>query len=118
MPCFPGCETEKDEKARKECTQRKIMEFVKKNLQYPAMAREGGIEGRVTVTFVVEKDGTVSGIETMGKLVGGGLEDEAKRIVALMNKMDGGKLKWTPGKQRGNPARVRYNLPIVFKLSK
>ena len=116
MPAFPGCENEPDENARKACTQRKIFEFVQKNLQYPAIAREAGIQGRVVVSFVVEKDGTISNIENMGKALGGGLEEESKRIINLMNKMDNGKLRWTPGKQRGKPARVKYNLPIVFKL--
>lgn len=84
------------------------MEFLNKNIKYPTMARESGIQGRVYVTFVVEKDGSVTDVQvTRG--IGGGCDEEAVRVVRLMP-------KWIPGKQRGKPVRVQFNLPIRFTL--
>jgi len=84
------------------------MEFLNKNIHYPTMARESGIQGRVYVTFVVEKDGSVTDVQvTRG--IGGGCDEEAVRVVKLMP-------KWIPGKQRNKPVRVQFNLPIRFTL--
>lgn len=86
----------------------KLLEYVKKNLKYPMMARESDIQGRVFVGFVVEKDGSISNVQVI-RGIGGGCDEEAVRVVQSMP-------KFKPGKQRGNPVRVQYTLPVVFKL--
>ena len=83
-------------------------EFVKKNLSYPNIAQRQGIEGRVFVEFIVEKDGSLSNIGIM-KGIGGGCDKEAIR---LMQKSP----LWVPGKQRGRPVRVHVVIPILFKF--
>lgn len=86
----------------------KLLEYVQKNLKYPMMARESDIQGRVFVGFVVEKDGSISNVRVL-RGIGGGCDEEAVRVVQSLP-------KFKPGKQRGNPVRVQYTLPIVFKL--
>ncbi|MBO7460743.1 MAG: energy transducer TonB [Bacteroidales bacterium] len=86
----------------------KLLEYVQKNLKYPMMARESDIQGRVFVGFVVEKDGSISNVRVL-RGIGGGCDEEAVRVVQTLP-------KFKPGKQRGNPVRVQYTLPIVFKL--
>ena len=83
-------------------------DYVGANLSYPARASRMGIEGRVFVEFIVEKDGSLSDIRVV-KGIGGGCDEEAIRVIT-------GSPKWIPGKQRGNPVRVRMVMPIVFKL--
>lgn len=95
MPDFPGGTA-------------KLVEYLQKNIKYPQMARESGIQGRVFVNFVVEPDGHVSNVKIMRSL-GGGCDEEAMRVVKAMP-------KWKPGKQRGKAVRVSYILPVVFKL--
>ena len=85
-----------------------LMEFISKNLRYPAFAAENGIQGRVTLSFVVEKDGSVTDIQEM-RSPSEDLTKEAKRVVQSMP-------KWKPGKQRGKPVRVKYVLPVTFRL--
>ena len=84
--------------------------YLSKNLQYPSQARRMGIEGRVFMVFVVEKDGSLTDIQVM-KGIGAGCDEESVRVLKDAP-------KWNPGKQRGNPVRVRYTFPIVFKLAK
>ena len=86
----------------------KLTDYLTKNIKYPQMARESGIQGRVFVNFVVEPDGSVSNINVMRSL-GGGCDEEAVRVVKNMP-------KWKPGRQRGKAVRVSYILPIMFKL--
>jgi protein TonB len=83
--------------------------YIGKNLKYPDQAVEEGIEGMVFVTFVVEKDGKISGARVL-RGIGSGLGEEALRVVKSMP-------NWTPGTQRGQAVRVQYNLPIRFKLA-
>ena len=97
MPMFRGGE-------------RKLMEFIGNNVVYPKEAIDAGIEGRVFVEFYIEKDGTVSNAIVL-QGIGYGCDEEALRVIGLMP-------KWYPGKQRGKAVRVRYTLPIIFKLSK
>ncbi|MEZ5083006.1 MAG: energy transducer TonB [Bacteroidales bacterium] len=73
------------------------------------MARESGIQGRVFVTFVVERDGNITDVKIL-RGIGGGCDEEALRVIKNMP-------KWTPGKQRGKPVRVQFNMPIMFKLN-
>ena len=95
MPSYPGGE-------------QKLMEYVAKNIKYPQIARETGIQGRVYVNFVVEPDGSVSNVSVL-RGIGGGCDEEAIRVVTNMP-------KWKPGKQRGKAVRVQYMLPVNFKL--
>jgi len=85
-----------------------MMEFVASNVHYPEEAKEKGIEGRVFVNFVVEKDGSVNEVKVR-KGIGKLCDEEAVRVVKAMP-------KWTPGMQDGKPVRVHYNLPFFFKL--
>lgn len=87
---------------------RAFYEYVGNNLKYPARASRTGIEGRVFVEFIVEKDGSLTDLK-VAKGIGGGCDEEAIRVIT-------GAPKWIPGKQRGNPVRVRMVMPIMFKL--
>lgn len=82
--------------------------YVRENLKYPAQAARLGIEGKVFVQFIVEKDGTLTDIEVV-KGIGAGCDEEALRV--LKNSPN-----WNPGKQRGVPVRVKMIFPIMFKL--
>lgn len=96
MPSFPG-----GEEAR--------IRYLQENLKYPQMARESGIQGRVFLTFVVERDGSITDVKVL-RGIGGGCDEEAIRVIQNMP-------KWNPGKQRGKPVRVQFNMPILFKLN-
>ena len=85
-----------------------MMKFLIENISYPKDAQEKKISGRVLVTFVVEKDGSISNVETV-KSVFPSLDDEAVRVVKSMP-------NWKPGKQNGKVVRVKYTLPISFSL--
>ena len=85
-----------------------MMKFLAENIKYPAVARDNGTQGRVVCNFVVEKDGSISDVEVV-RGVHSALDAEAIRVIQSMP-------KWTPGKQRGHTVRVRYTLPVVFKL--
>ncbi len=83
-------------------------QYVQKKLKYPAQARRMGIEGKVFVQFVVDKDGTLTEVKAV-KGIGAGCDEEAVRVIS-------GAPKWKPGKQRGRSVKVRMILPITFKL--
>jgi len=85
-----------------------LYKFLSEAIKYPEEAKELGIQGRVFVNFVVETNGSVSNVKVL-RGIGGGCDEEAIRVVMSMP-------KWTPGKQRGIPVRVSYNLPIKFTL--
>ena len=113
MPRFPGCEDQGGSDQEKyQCAQKKLLEYVYKNIKYPAIARENGIEGRVVIQFVVEKNGSITDARIV-RDIQAGCGAEALRVVNSMN--DKG-LSWTPGKQRGKPVRVQFTLPVTFKL--
>ena len=96
MPQFPGGD-------------QAMFEYLGKNIKYPEEAKEKNIEGRVFISFVVEKDGSVTNVEVK-RSIGGGCDEEAVRVVKAMP-------NWTPGIQDGKPVRVSYMLPIFFKLT-
>ena len=73
-----------------------------------SIARENNIEGRVFISFVVEKDGNISDVKVV-RGIGGGCDEEAKRVIKSLP-------KFTPGKQNGRPVRVQFNVPVNFKL--
>jgi len=85
-----------------------MMNFLANNIKYPKLAIEVGITGIVYVTFITEKDGSISNIQVI-KEIGGGCDEEAVRVVRMMP-------KWNPGKQNGFPVRVKLTLPIKFSL--
>ena len=86
----------------------KFREFISRNLRYPEIAAENGIQGRVFVSFVVEPDGRVSNVRVV-RGVDPSLDREAVRVVETSP-------RWTPGKQRGKPVRVSFTFPIIFVL--
>ena len=106
VPVFPGCEIV-SKLQKRQCFQEKIQEHISKHFTYPEIAIEMGIQGRVFVQFMIEKDGSITGIRTRGP--DKNLEAEALRIILLLPKM-------TPGKQRGRPVRVPFSIPIEFIL--
>ena len=85
-----------------------LMKYLSENIKYPEQAKKENIQGRVYVTFVVEKDGSITDAKVL-RSIGGGCDEEALRVVNAMP-------KWEPGKLQGTPVRVQFNLPIVFKL--
>ena len=114
-PRFPGCEDlAESAKEKEKCAKELFLEFINLNLEYPEDARYQSIQGWVLVRFVVEKNGTLTDLELV-RDIGNGCGEEALRLVDLMNVLD---IRWIPGKQRGIPVRVQYNLPISFKLER
>lgn len=95
LPEFPGGEES-------------LFQYIKDNVKYPDKANRKGIEGRVVVNFIIDKDGNVTKPKVLSG-IGYGCDEEALRVVAAMP-------KWTPGTQRGKPIAVAYNLPVRFKL--
>ncbi len=85
-----------------------LYKYLAQNIKYPQLARDNNITGRVYVTFVVERDGSITGCKVL-RDIGGGCGAEAVRVVKSMP-------KWTPGKQRGKAVRVQFNLPVNFNL--
>jgi protein TonB len=94
-PLFPGGQAE-------------LMKYLAKNIRYPDFAKENQIKGTCALEFVVEKDGSITDIKVL-KDIGGGCGEEAVRVIKSMP-------KWEPGKQRGKPVRVKYTLPVQFRL--
>lgn len=86
-----------------------MMKYIMENIKYPKQAMKERIQGRVTVRFIVEKDGSISDVKPILS-VHPLLNKEAVRVVESMP-------KWSPGKQNGKPVRVRFNLPVMFKLN-
>jgi len=95
MPGFPGGD-------------QALFKFLGENVKYPVIAQENGIQGRVICQFVVNKDGSIVDVEVV-RPVDPSLDKEAIRVIKSMP-------KWSPGKQRGKAVRVKYTLPVNFKL--
>ncbi len=110
MPRFlsPECESIADEKELKQCAQREMLQFIYKQINYPAIARENNVQGTVVIRFIVSKTGEVENAEIL-RDTGAGCGAEALRVV---NKMP----KWKPGRQGGRNVPVYFNLPIRFVL--
>lgn len=104
VPVFPGCENAAN---KKDCFQEKMQDHIRKNFRYPEIAQEMGVQGRVNVIFVIQKDGSIGDIRMRGP--DKNLEAEAMRIIQKLPKM-------TPGKQRGRAVKVPFSIPITFKL--
>ena len=95
MPSFPGGNTA-------------LMKFLNENIHYPVVAQENGVQGRVVVSFVVERDGHITDVQ-IARSVDPSLDKEAQRVVKSMP-------KWIPGKQNGSAVRVKFNVPVSFRL--
>ena len=85
-----------------------LMKYISDNVKYPQEAKDKNISGRVVLGFVIEKDGSVNEVKVL-RGIGGGCDDEAVRVIKTMP-------KWKPGRQKGEPVRVFYQIPINFKL--
>lgn len=96
MPEFPG-------------GQAALMDYLKKNLRYPEIARESEVQGRVIVRFVVNEDGKISDVVIL-RDIGAGCSQEAKRVVSSMP-------KWAPGRQNGKVVKTYFTLPVTFRLN-
>lgn len=95
MPSFPGGQAE-------------LMQYLKNNIKYPVVAEENGVQGRVILSFVVERNGSITDIKVV-KPVDPSLDKEAVRVVKGMP-------HWIPGKQNGSSVRVKFTLPVIFRL--
>ena len=95
MPSFPG-------------GMQALMEYLGNNVKYPVVAQENGVQGRVVVSFVVERDGSITDVKVV-RSVDPSLDKEAVRVVKSMP-------RWIPGKQNGQAVRVKYNVPVAFRL--
>lgn len=95
MPSFPGGPSA-------------LMEWLSNNVKYPVVALENGVQGRVVVSFVVERDGSITDVKVV-RGVDPSLDKEASRVVRAMP-------RWIPGKQNGSAVRVKYNVPVAFRL--
>lgn len=104
VPVFPGCENAKD---KRKCFEESMIRHVRKNFRYPEWAKERGVQGRVYVTFIIDRDGNITGVNMRGP--DKSLEKEAARIIDKLPKM-------TPGKQGSRTVRVPFSIPITFKL--
>ena len=104
VPVFPGCESASDKRA---CFNEMMQKHIRKNFRYPEIAQEMGVQGRVSVMFTIQKDGSIGNVRMRGP--DKNLEAEAARIIGKLPKM-------TPGKQRGRAVRVPFSIPINFKL--
>ena len=85
-----------------------LMQYLAKNIKYPTIAQENGTQGRVVCQFVVNKDGSIVDVKVL-RGVDPYLDKEAVRVISTMP-------KWKPGKQRGKPVRVKYTVPVMFRL--
>ncbi len=95
MPEFPGGMTE-------------LLKYLAKAIRYPVIAQENGVQGRVVCSFVVNRDGSIVDAEVL-RGVDPSLDQEALRVISTMP-------KWKPGMQRGKPVRVKYTVPVTFRL--
>ena len=95
MPSFPGGNSA-------------LMAYLNSNVKYPVVAQENGVQGRVVISFVVERDGSITDVQVV-KSVDPSLDREAARVVRSMP-------RWNPGKQNGQAVRVKYDVPVSFRL--
>lgn len=109
VPIFPGCENLKNNEARKDCFQKKLLEFVGANFIYSETARQLKIQGRVIVQFVIEKNGRISNVQVL-RGVDPWLDDEAIRVIKALPYIK-------PASQRGKDVRMSFVVPITLKLA-
>lgn len=113
-PRFPGCEQlDTTETVIYDCAQKSLLRFIYDNVGYPLAARQQNLEGTVVASFVIEKNGTIS-YPSIIKDIGGGCGQEVMRVVGAMNEVG---IRWKPGVKEGKPVRLRFNLPVKFRLA-
>jgi protein TonB len=114
MPRYCGCEEAgQKEEEKRICSDRKMTAFLAKVVDYPLMAREMGYEGKVFISFTVEKDGSISSIEIKKDMTpGGGLANAAKKAVEKMAKES----CWQAAEQKGRKVRLRLTVPVQFNI--
>ena len=109
MPMFPGCEADGGSKEEtRRCAQQRMLDFIYDQVKYPRLAIENRVEGTAVISFVVEKDGSITNTKVVrdpGAMTG-------QAALDVVNSFP----KWLPGQQRGRPVRVQFNLPVKFKL--
>jgi periplasmic protein TonB len=113
MPIFPGCEDEMTALDREACTKRKMTEFIQKNVKYPDIAVKNNTQGKIMVTFVVEKDGSITNIKTIGTRLGDHCDEAAITSVNGLNNLT---RRIQAGRQNGKTVRIRYTIPVNFSL--
>ncbi len=106
IPVFPGCE-EKDKKETFKCFEIKLREHIIKYFRYPKKALKNNIQGKVFVSYIIDKEGKITDISAKGGDIL--LQNEAIRIISLLPKLK-------PGMQKGKPVRFKHVIPITFKL--
>ena len=106
MPMFQGC---KDEN----CTQREMMAFISRNIVYPVICKENNITGRVYIEMVVSKTGKVINVKLVPGSEGRADENLEKEGIRVVKKLP----NFSPGRQQGKAANVKYTIPIVFELN-
>ena len=107
-PIFPGCENLATEDEKFMCFNQNIMQHIGKKFEFPELARQMGIQGKVYINFVIEKNGKVSNV-TIARGVDKLIDDEAIRVIKLLP-------SFIPAKQRGKPVRMQYTVPINARL--
>lgn len=111
MPQFPGC-NEAEAEAQEQCSQKKFLAFVYKNLKYPKEAAKEEVEGMVLLSFVVTTKGTIKDI-SIKRSLNKACDAEAIRVVELMNEKG---IRWTAGQKDGKAVDASFILPLKFKL--
>lgn len=111
MPRFPGCEDfEGTNEEKDKCAQDKMLQYIYSKVKYPSIAKDNGIEGPVTLQFVIDETGAITKVNVV-RDIGGGCGTVAEAVIKDMP-------NWSPGIQGGRKVKVRYTLPVIFKLHK
>lgn len=111
MPMINTCATRvMNETEKQECTTKEVLNMISKTITYPENAKSNQVQGTVYVSFIIEKDGSLSGAKVL-RGVNEELDAEAARAIMATNG------KWIPGTQKGKAVRVQYTVPIKFSLS-
>lgn len=108
MPSFGECDVTLSKVAYKQCSDSAMLQYFAKQIKYPAVARENGIEGRVILKFIIDENGKIQNPKVL-RGVGGGCSQEALRVLNSMP-------KWRAGRHGGKNVKVNFTLPVYFKL--
>ena len=116
-PRFPGCEELSSNEEKKKCSDKKLLEYIYAHIQYPAYAKEHGVQGRCVVSFIVEKDGKLTNSKII-KDIGGGCGEASLAVVHGMSDPEFIRTqgRWIAGVDHGVVARVLYYMPVNFRL--
>ncbi len=109
MPRFPGCEDLPTHSTRQDCSNKKLLEYIYQNIEYPETAKRNAVQGTAVASFVVEKDGRISKLKIV-RSVSRECDLEVLRVIRSFP-------TWIPGTQQGKTIRIQMTLPVRFKLS-